>query len=278
MAASTGAAGPLAYEDGSISTLFQGISGPGSLPLLQFVLPSNTLHGPVCGRFFMARCTEDTLDDRRTDWSFYLRRPLLVAGLPSITDQGQRVDLLPISPDDPGVHWLLAQPPGSKVNLLGPFGQPFVLPPHSRALLVLADAAWLPVWLPAIHAMLDQGGRVTLILRGAAEPDSILPLLPLAVELRTAAGTDEWAHHLGETMRWADIAVCALPLAEYQALADQFRLGRFRLERSFAHAFVPSDFACGFGACLACVVPLPDGGMTRACLHGPIFPLERLTT
>ncbi|HXF62251.1 MAG TPA: hypothetical protein VNK95_11585 [Caldilineaceae bacterium] len=280
LAEATGAVSPPVSEDGALTALFQGPSSPSAFPLLRFVLPPNTLHGPVCGRFFMARCTDDSPDARRTDWTYYLRRPLLVAGLPSAlpTGPGQRIDLLPIFPDDPGVRWLAARPFGSRVNLLGPFGQPFALPAHRRALLVLADAAWLPVWLPAIHAMLDQGGRVTLVLRGVAEPDAVLPLLPLAVELRTAADEDEWARHLGETIRWADVAVCALPAPEYQALADRFRLGRFRLERGFAYALAPADLACGFGACLACVVPLPDGGMTRACLHGPIFPLERLTT
>jgi dihydroorotate dehydrogenase electron transfer subunit len=39
---------------------------------------------------------------------------------------------------------------------------------------------------------------------------------------------------------------------------------------------VDADLACGYGACLACVVPLANGSLTRACVHGPVFDLLEL--
>ena len=51
---------------------------------------------------------------------------------------------------------------------------------------------------------------------------------------------------------------------------------RLRLESGFALALVESDLACGYGACLACVVPLAGGSLTRACVHGPVFDLLEL--
>ena len=35
------------------------------------------------GRYFLARCAEDTIDARRSDWSIYTRRPLICAGAPT---------------------------------------------------------------------------------------------------------------------------------------------------------------------------------------------------
>jgi hypothetical protein len=288
---------PLMNDDGTVSAIIQSFSPlANNLPsaagasllarsssitgyLLTVLLPPNVTLEPACGCFFMVRCTDDTVDARQNDWSIYLRRPLWIAGLPVVGSAGdfQRIDLLLTDPADPGSRKLLAPPQPRRINLIGPFGQPFSLSPHTRSLLVLTDPCWLPVWLPTVHTMLDRGGRVTLVVRGPDDFGPLLPLLPLAVELRASPSLAEWSRNLGETLRWADVFCCALSPADYQLLADQIRLARYRLEPDFAYAFVNADLGCGFGACLACVVSLPNGGMTRACLHGPIFPLDRLT-
>jgi len=39
---------------------------------------------------------------------------------------------------------------------------------------------------------------------------------------------------------------------------------------------VDAPLVCGVGACLACAVPLPRGGVTRSCVHGPVFDLAVL--
>jgi hypothetical protein len=268
---------PLANPDATVSAIcLETREWTDGRRLLRLQLPSGVLGEPICGRFVMVRCTQDTLESRRQEWSIYLRRPLHVAGpLSTATDGGgQQVDFLVGEPADAGYRWLASQPIHTRLNLLGPFGTPFAVPHHSRALAVLAEPAALPVWLPAIHAMLDKGGRVTLLLT-QTDP-ALLPHIPLPVELHAMGDAGAWAKRLAETVRWADLLCCALPVASYQSIADQIRLSRFRMEPGFAHAFVQSDLACGYGACLSCTVALPDGGMTRACLHGPIFPLERL--
>lgn len=254
---------------------------PPSAPyrLLRVWLPPGASEPSTCGRFWMARCVEDSLSARRQDWSIYLRRPLLVAGVSEAvaSGAGERIDLLLGLPEDPGAAWLAERPPRTTVNLLGPFGQPLALPSNDRTLLVLTRPAYAPLWLPLIHDMLDRGGRVTLVTPPPSATETLLPLLPLAVEVRAARNPADWSHHLAETVRWADHLCAALPAADYQPLADEVRRIRFRVDPGFAHVFLETDLACGFGACLACTVALPDGGMTRACLHGPILPLERIT-
>ena len=121
--------------------------------------------------------------------------------------------------------------------------------------------------------MLDQGGRVALLLHQPG--DAPASLLPIPVEVHLAPSTDDLHQQLGELLRWADQCIVGLPSAELPSIAALIRQQRFRLEPGFALAYAHADYACGFGACLACVVAKPDGGYTRACLNGPFFPLER---
>jgi dihydroorotate dehydrogenase electron transfer subunit len=172
--------------------------------------------------------------------------------------------------------WLASRIANTRINLLGPWGQAYALAAHTRTLLVLCDTARLPLTLPIIQSMLDQGGRVTLLIRGAAEVVTpLLPLIPIAVEVRNLA-VENWLANLGDGVRWADQLCAALPMGDYAPLAHALRTLRFKSDEAFASVFVTSDLICGTGACLACVVPTHDGSYTRACVHGPVMPLTAL--
>jgi hypothetical protein len=143
--------------------------------------------------------------------------------------------------------------------------------------LVLADTRTLPLTLPVVHAMLDRGGHVTLLILGNADTAaSLLPLIPIPVEVRTIE-TSSWLDQLAEPVQWADQLCAALPSHQYSDLAHHIRTLRFQLDADFAHVLVESDLLCGVGACLACVVATRDGSFTRTCLHGPTFPLTAIT-
>ena len=75
-----------------------------------------------------------------------------------------RWDLLIPPGNDPGYDWLRTLSPGSTVNLIGPLGQGFSLSPQTRNLLLLTQPDRLAALLPTINEMLDQNGRVTLVL------------------------------------------------------------------------------------------------------------------
>jgi hypothetical protein len=271
---------PLLNADGTISAV---VLGRHNLTidsrLTSLWLPDDVSLAAAGGQFLMARCCHDDPVARVTDWSLYLRRPLYVAGpsAPGPKGVGSQVLVWSEASSAPGDRWLAQLPEGAKLNLLGPFGLPFSLPVHTRTLLVLAKPITLPVWLPAVHAMLDRGGRVTVIMAGENPTQALVPFLPLPVEVLSAPDEDTLARQLGSALRWADLLCVGLGLASLQLIADMVRRARFRMEPGFAHAHVLSDLACGFGGCLACAIPLPNGGTTRACVHGPIMPLERLT-
>jgi dihydroorotate dehydrogenase electron transfer subunit len=177
---------------------------------------------------------------------------------------------------DPGYRWLAHRAKESSLNLLGPFGQEFELAQQTRALLLLADLESFPLILPLVSSLLDRAGRVVLLIKG--EPASAEPYLawiPIPVELRIVP-LAEWDKQLSEPLRWADQLCASLPNKDYPHLAQQVRAKRFQLDTSFAHVLVYSELLCGVGACLACVVSTLEGGYTRACIHGPVFPLASL--
>lgn len=275
---------PAVNADGTISAILHDIQPiPPAGVLLRLWLPVTHQEAGGFGRFFLARCAEDTIEARSIDWSIYNRRALLTAGMPAAmparngspdNQNGSTWELLVPHTDDPGYRWLRQRPLETSINLLGPFGQAFELAPHTRALLVLADTQTLPLTLPIIHTMLDRGGRVTLLIQGdATAATPLLSLVPIPVEVRIIEAS-EWLSQLAEPVRWADQLCAALPNHQYAELAHQIRTMRFQFDTAFAQVLITSDLLCGVGACLACVVTTRDGSYTRSCIHGPIFPLS----
>jgi hypothetical protein len=272
---------PANHEDGTISAIIrdaQRVSPAGVL--LRLWLPIETSVGGGFGRFFLARCAEDSIEARRTNWSVYSRRALYSAGMPTaMPDQaGSSWELLVPTSNDPGYQWLAKQPLSGSINLLGPFGQLFELTPNTRSLVVLADTKTLLLTLPVIHTMLDRGGRVTLLVQGQADHAAqLLPLIPIPVEVRIVPPND-WLEQLSEPVRWADQLCAALPPEQYSDLAHRIRTLRFRLDPTFAQVLTTPDMLCGVGACLACVVATREGSYTRACIHGPVFSLDKIAS
>ncbi|MBW7884120.1 MAG: hypothetical protein H3C34_16050 [Caldilineaceae bacterium] len=272
---------PAQNADGSITALVatpaRQLAGATHITL---TLPAGLPADRLAGRYMLARCGVQSEWERTHNWHLYLRRPLFVAGHRQTPGEQSTQEewrfCLPFA-GDPGYAWLAAQPPGTAVNLIGPLGNGFVLPDHARHLLVAAEPARLPALLPLIDDMLDRGGQVTIAIRSTTSvPASLLSALPVAVEIRHAATDEEWAALLEATLLWADQLAGWLPWPHLPSLAAQIRNIRMRLEKGFAHCLVDSDLACGYGACLACAVPLAQGKVTRACVHGPVFDLRDL--
>ena len=252
--------------------------------VLTLALPAGLAHARISGRYFLARCGAQTESERAEHWEIYLRRPLFAVQRTPLLDPptGERAEqhdrwLVAVPPSaDPGFGWLRTLAPGAALNLIGPLGNGFYLAPATRNLLVIADAARLAPLTALLDAMLDRGGHVTLALRQGAVDATLQTQLPVAVEVQTLPSGDAWLTALAAPLRWADQLCLALPASTYIALADAIRGQRLRLESGFAFALVDADLACGYGACLACVVPLGNGGLTRACVHGPVIDLLEL--
>jgi hypothetical protein len=270
---------PAQNTDGTISAIVHDMQPlPPAGTLLRLWLPLAYHAGAGYGRFFLARCAEDTIEARRNEWSIYARRALFCAGMPTaMPDQaGSLWEFVVPDDGDPGHRWLSQRPINTSLNLLGPFGQIFELAANTRALLILATPQTLPLTLSLVHTMLDRGGRVTLLIQGQSEVAApLLSQIPIPVEVRIVP-EDAWLSQLSEPVRWADQLCAALPNQEYAQLAYHIRTARFQLDNAFANVLVQSDLLCGVGACLACVVATREASYTRACIHGPVFPLTAI--
>ena len=269
---------PTLNADGTLTALSAAPSRSqaGAL-LLTLRMPVGLARERLAGRYFLARCGAQTEWERAEHWQFYLRRPLFVVNRQRSSAADSEIwHVSAPASDDPGLQWLAHLAEDAPVNLIGPLGNGVALLPSTRNLLILAEPARAPALLPAVEPVLDRGGHVTLALRSdaAVDPD-LLAALPMAVEVRQV-GDGAWPALLAETVRWADQIVAVLPAVDFPSLAETIRQRRFRLEPGFALMLVESDLVCGYGACLACVIPTANGGYTRSCVHGPVFDLVEL--
>ncbi|MEM7535828.1 MAG: hypothetical protein AAF639_26855 [Chloroflexota bacterium] len=305
-------------SDGSVSAIIQTpahyISG---VYKMELKYPA-TQHTQIASRrpqdagfYYLARCYENS-----SDWSIYLRRPLFIAdrvflhsqasGETSLAESGaiQEEVLTVIIPEnsDPGYLWLQNQRQGTSINLIGPFGTPFTLPPNRKNLLIITELAMANLYRSVIEQCLDRGGRVSMIVHVEYQhhqdvaPEIDQPIyqgfvtqLPVAVELQLIHNEDKshlkthqqiwetiWKPNLSTFLQWADLVYASTDAYLYPLLAAEIRQQRLRLEAGFAQAFVETDLICGVGACLGCTIQLADGSLTRACVHGPIFDLTQL--
>ncbi len=254
---------------------------------LTLYLPTTLPTASIGGRYFLARCGAQSEKERAEQWQWYLRKPLFVTSQRSTQVDGMPVGewrlLIPAS-TAPAYEWLSQRAVGESINLIGPLGVGYASDPLRRNLLVLADSERIACLLPIIDAALDQGKRVMVLLRGTALLPALMPLLPIAVELRaidTAPNADidqngEWQQQVSQSLRWADALVATLDIPSLPWLIEQVRKQRARMDEGFARVLVEADLACGVGACLACVVPSAGGGLHRACVHGPLMALSKL--
>ncbi|MFN3979940.1 MAG: hypothetical protein ACK4SA_06105 [Caldilinea sp.] len=270
---------PAFEDDGTVTGVIASARIMADSLLFTVALPAGVVHEPLAGRYFLARCVEPTEWARSHDWTFSLRRPLFVAGRRPATaaDGAERWLLTSPQLEDSGVNWLAARPTDAPINLVGPLGNGFVLPPRTRQLAVVSEPARVAALLPLIHAMLDRGGRVVILLQAHNSIEPLLrDLLPLATEVHQEAPGMSWRTRLQGVLAWADVVATALPACETAGLLEAVQTARLRVERGLVHCLVDARLVCGYGACLACLTPLANGRWTRTCVHGPVFDLADL--
>jgi dihydroorotate dehydrogenase electron transfer subunit len=274
---------PTLHADGTIGAILaQPAYALADARLLPLLAPAGIATDWLSGRYLLARCGAQSERERAEHWSLYLRQALYITRGKVVQEEptapGQvALEVILSNPQEPGMRWLAEQPAGAVVNLLGPLGQGYQLHPTTRNLLLVTDTFYAPILLALAERMLDRNGRVTLLIQAANQVAATLrEYWPIPVELRLATSEREWQHHLQETIRWSDQLCIALPNREHAGLLAAIRKLRFHLDGGYAQTLVQTDLLCGVGACLACVVPTPDGGYTRACIHGPVFDLAQL--
>src|SRR5436305_5223032 len=185
--------------------------------------------------------------------------------------------------EDAIASWLAVLPPGTVLDVLGPWGRPCPSDGRARHVLLLGTGTRLLGLLALASALVDAGVAVVVLHDAPTATDVVPPaLLPHAAEyhVATADGTagarGTALDLLPPLLPWADALYAALPAGAYLTLRDLVYRQRLRLRRGFATVAADAPLACYAAACAGCAVPLRDG-YGLLCKDGPAFDLLELT-
>jgi dihydroorotate dehydrogenase electron transfer subunit len=164
-------------------------------------------------------------------------------------------------------HPYAALEPGDTLDLVGPCGHGFSLPPRAAHLLLVAGA--LERLYSLAHLALERHFSVTLLLPpppdappSLEDPRSgVKGALPVEIEIQRGTLTADLAV-------WADLVAVDVP--DPLTFTEGIRRLRLHPPPGFVQALITPTMPCGVGACQACWVEV--GASRRlACVHGPVF-------
>ena len=233
------------------------------------------------GQFITVRCED-----------FVLRRPFSVHRVSS----NQIAILFRVV--GKGTLWLSGCQKGGKLDVLGPLGNGFSIPPfiarrevarQSRNLLLLAGGIGMaPLVFLAQHASSQHS--ITLI-HGATTAKELYPLSSLREAIRFIPVTEDGSTGrkgmvtdvLPDFLSWADCIYACGPLDMYKTMANltvgpspSTGGGKQRREESKLRECQISlevRMGCGVGACYGCTINT-NRGLKKVCRDGPVFELD----
>jgi NAD(P)H-flavin reductase len=206
-----------------------------------------------------------------------LRRSIAISGV-----GGGRVHVV-ISPRGPGSTWLAGLQPGAEVDVIGPLGRPFPLPPPGTPAL-LVGGGYGAAALVGLAGRLRAAGHEVAAVSGAASADRLCSVEELgaltAPFLVTtddgSAGRRGWVTTaVAELIRGAGVVYACGPMGMLRAVSDQAVAAGIP-----GYVAVEESMACGIGVCMTCVLPVigADGRtrFARSCVEGPVFGGDRV--
>ncbi len=182
-----------------------------------------------------------------------------------------------------GTAWLVDQPVGTEIDMLGPLGGSFCFEPGGgRALMVGGGIGLAP--LIALADLAPAQGVQVRLLAGGRDAHQVTPREWLASSVDYRIATDDGAlgHHgyvtdlVPNQFGWCDqIFVCG-PTPMMRAMAEL--TGELAATHGPRPAFTSLEarMGCAMGVCYSCVVQTTTGPR-RVCHDGPVFPQSSLT-
>jgi len=184
-----------------------------------------------------------------------------------------------------GTLWLSQRKAGQKIDILGPLGKGFAVPPESEKLLLVAGGIGIA---PLVFLMQQTSAQhqITLIhgARTAAQLyyNSYQPPATSHQRVQFIPVTEDGsAGHKGKAtdvlpdyLHWANQVYACGPIDMYQAMAQMsLRAKRSNLKLKKCQVSLEVRMGCGFGACYCCTINTKKGPQ-RVCRDGPIFDLD----
>jgi dihydroorotate dehydrogenase electron transfer subunit len=184
-----------------------------------------------------------------------------------------------------GTRWLLEQPVGAVLDLVGPLGIGFELPPTPMGAVLVGGGYGSAPLIMLAHQLIGRASAVEVII-GAASAGRLFGEL---IARRTAGSvtvmTDDGS--AGSRGLVTDPLAAAIERVEAGVVYACGPMGMLRAVGEIARAHhipaqvaVEESMACGIGVCMTCVLPVrgTDGQsrFVRSCVDGPVFLADRV--
>ena len=194
---------------------------------------------PAPGQYLLARMEHET--------DAPLAFPIFSAGLCA----GGFTPAHPLPP-----NWL----PGAQLNIRGPFGKGFKLPPTARFVALAAFGQNTTRLLGLMENALAQNTAIVLLAHTSPEG------LSAAVEISPLSS-------LPDITRWADYIAIDAPRSLLSPLTASLARSGYRND---GQILIETSIPCGgLGECAVCAVHLRKG-FKLACKDGPVFDIQLL--
>jgi dihydroorotate dehydrogenase electron transfer subunit len=254
------------------------------------------------GQFITVRCGDFTL--RRPFSIHQVGSNNVIASPDAIgTKQSQMAILFKVA--GKGTFWLSQRRAGQKIDILGPLGKGFTIPPASKNLLLVAGG----IGLAPLAFLLQQAlprYRITLI-HGARTGAQLYPFSsagkkrtkpsPLPEGVQFIPVTEDGTvgqkgiamDVLPDYLSWADQVYACGPVDMYKAMSltlkpspltgeekpivEEGPVPSHNLKLRKCQVSLEARMGCGFGACYACTINTKKG-LRRVCQDGPVFELD----
>ncbi len=220
------------------------------------------------GQYAMVRCCDALATDP------LLRRPFFIHA----TQREREQCSLLVAARGRGSAWLARQPAQAALDILGPLGHGWDVPPTARNLLLIGEGALLSSLILLAQTAIEQELAVTLLCQFASDAEIYPPTLLLPeIEYHVTtpgSGAKPLVELVGDYLAWGDTVFCAVSLATAQTLYQRYE--RLR-HKHIAQCLVTHPFACASGACLTCAIDT-RAGSKLVCRDGPVFALREVVS
>jgi dihydroorotate dehydrogenase electron transfer subunit len=213
------------------------------------------------------------------DTAMILRRALAISDATPGAEFAGTVSFV-VAEHGAGTRWLVEQPAGFRLDVVGPLGRPFPLPSRPVPAVLVGGGYGTAPLVPLARALLASGTPLEVIV-GAASADRLFGELVVrrtvgSVTVTTDDGsagqqgrvTDALPEAIART--GAQVVYACGPMAMLRAVSQVARDHAI-----VAQVAVEESMACGVGVCMTCVLPVRgDDGRSRfvrSCVDGPVF-------
>jgi dihydroorotate dehydrogenase electron transfer subunit len=237
------------------------------------------------GQFITLRCDDLTL-----------RRPFSIhwTSLSGDREQGGGEIVLLYRVAGRGTIWLSQRQTGEKIDIFGPLGQGFSIPPaiagEAKHLLLVAGGIGIAPLFYLMQCASPQ--HLITLIHGASTVAQLYPFFPshfkgegegkggvwfIPVTEDASAGRKGMATDiLPDFLDWADQVYACGPLDMYKTMAEMSGSGRrSNLKLRKCQVSLEVRMGCGFGACYGCTINTSKG-LKQVCRDGPVFELDEI--